>query len=65
MIHSSGGPALTCWGVVGTRGGQDNDGAASAGELRPVKRQRFSEAPPPYGQQPKRWWDCEEERIDQ
>eukprot|EP00961_Rhodomonas_salina_P214078 2890941-Rhodomonas_salina.2 len=65
VIQNSRGPTLTRGGTVGIGGGPDHDGAASAGEFRPAKRQRFSEAPPPYCQLAKHWWDCEEERIDQ
>eukprot|EP00286_Rhodomonas_abbreviata_P014033 CAMPEP_0181339602 /NCGR_PEP_ID=MMETSP1101-20121128/29358_1 /TAXON_ID=46948 /ORGANISM="Rhodomonas abbreviata, Strain Caron Lab Isolate" /LENGTH=1796 /DNA_ID=CAMNT_0023450611 /DNA_START=148 /DNA_END=5539 /DNA_ORIENTATION=+ len=38
-------------------------GGAPAGELRHVKRQRFCEAPPAYGQPPQKWWDCENSPI--
>eukprot|EP00961_Rhodomonas_salina_P107559 1448261-Rhodomonas_salina.1 len=40
-------------------------GTSPAGELRQVKQPRFSEASPAYGQIARKWWECEEERIDQ
>jgi len=32
--------------------------AQQAGEVRPAKCTRFSEAPPAYGTVPAKWWDC-------
>eukprot|EP00961_Rhodomonas_salina_P008050 109247-Rhodomonas_salina.3 len=68
--RASGGVAPTSWGVAPASGGVTlaSGGAgpgtgSPAGELRPMKRHRFSEAPPPYGVRPKKWWDCEETAI--
>mmetsp|Transcript_61234 Transcript_61234/g.126489 ORF Transcript_61234/g.126489 Transcript_61234/m.126489 type:complete len:182 (-) Transcript_61234:3948-4493(-) len=42
------------------RGGAPAAGdALLVGELRPTKRARFTEAPPPYGTPPPpKWWEC-------
>eukprot|EP00961_Rhodomonas_salina_P081022 1089829-Rhodomonas_salina.2 len=57
-------------GVTATRGGMvrpsgGTAGTSPAGELRPVKLPRFSEAPPAYGQTTRKWWECEEESAMQ
>jgi len=56
------------WGQTSVSRGQTtasggNTDGASAGVFSPVKRQRFCEAPPVYGQKPTKWWHCENEPI--
>jgi len=48
-------------GTTAASGG--DAGGASAGVFRPTKRHRFCEAPPAYGQPPRKWWDCENTPI--
>jgi len=63
VTRASGGQPATSESQTGASGGQTgasggHAGGASAGVFRPVKRQRFCEAPPAYGQPPSKWWDC-------
>eukprot|EP00286_Rhodomonas_abbreviata_P028108 CAMPEP_0181313458 /NCGR_PEP_ID=MMETSP1101-20121128/14257_1 /TAXON_ID=46948 /ORGANISM="Rhodomonas abbreviata, Strain Caron Lab Isolate" /LENGTH=1511 /DNA_ID=CAMNT_0023420409 /DNA_START=376 /DNA_END=4908 /DNA_ORIENTATION=+ len=64
---SGGGPTTRASGgnqAQPLSGGVPSAGNTSAGEFRPVKRHRFSEAPPAYGQQAEKWWQCENAEIN-
>eukprot|EP00961_Rhodomonas_salina_P082610 1110149-Rhodomonas_salina.1 len=65
-----------CWGTLdsggaeqparlGTKRDLSQCSGPSAGVLKNARRSTFNEAPQPYGQNAKRWWDCEHTAINE